>query len=83
MIHPRLLSAVAEMVAKARTSGAAVPLIGISGAQGSGKSTLARAAAAKDMSIVSLSLDDAYLSRPSGKPWRAACIRYSSPAARP
>jgi len=63
VIHPRLLSAVAEMVAEARISGAAIPLIGISGAQGSGKSTLARAAAAKDVSIVSLSLDDAYLGR--------------------
>lgn len=63
MIHPRLLSAVADLVAEARASGAAVPLIGIAGSQGSGKSTLARAAAAMDLSIASLSLDDAYLGR--------------------
>lgn len=62
MIDARLLAAVEDMVVEARASGAAVPLIGIAGAQGSGKSTLARAAATGN-SVVSLSLDDAYLGR--------------------
>lgn len=62
MIDARLLAAVEDRVAGALAAGAAVPLIGIAGAQGSGKSTLARAAAG-EMSIVSLSLDDAYLGR--------------------
>jgi len=62
VIDPRLLSAVEDLIARARQSGVATPVIGIAGAQGSGKSTLAQAAATR-LSGVALSLDDAYLGR--------------------